>query len=95
MPKTHLGKWSVWLIIAFFLFFALFLLLAALGQRGPGFNPFLAATIIPAGIYGIAAFFTGTIAIIKEKERSVLVFISAWIGFFVMVFVLGEFLFPH
>jgi ABC-type uncharacterized transport system permease subunit len=34
MPKTRLGKWSVGLIILFFLLFALFQFLVASGQRG-------------------------------------------------------------
>ena len=53
------------------------------------------ATIIPAGICGIAAFFTGIISIIKSKERSVLVFLTTVIGFLVLIFVLGEILVPH
>jgi hypothetical protein len=95
LPKTSLGRWSVVLIILFFLLFLLFQLLVVSGQRGPGFNPFLVAAIIPAGICGISAFFTGIISIIKSKERSVLVFLTVAFGFFILLFVLGEFLSPH
>jgi tellurite resistance protein TehA-like permease len=95
MPKTNLGKWAVGLIITFFLLFAAFFILVASGQRGPDFNPMLALAIIPAGISGICAFFTGIIGIVKSRERSILVFISCAIGLFVLLFCLGEFLSPH
>lgn len=34
MPKTDLGKWSVGLIVVFFLLFAAFRILVVSGQRG-------------------------------------------------------------
>lgn len=98
MPKTILGKWSVGLIIIFFLSFAALRLLVALGQRGGETffsNPLLAITGIFMGISGISAFFTGIIGIIKSKERAVLVFLSTAIGLFVLIFCLGEILSPH
>jgi hypothetical protein len=58
-------------------------------------NLVLSVPMLIAGISGISAFFTGIIGILKSKERSVLVFIAVLIGFFILVFILGEFLFPH
>ena len=98
IPKTRLGKWSIWLIIAFIVLFVTFQLLVALGQRGGATffsNLALSVPMLMAGISGISAFFTGIIGIIKSKERSVLVFIASIIGFFILFFVLGEFLVPH
>ena len=98
MPKTRLGKWSVGLIIAFFVFFMLFQILITSGQRGGATffsNPLLAVPILIAGICGVSALFAGIIGIIKRRERSVLVFLATVIGFFVLFFVLGEILFPH
>lgn len=98
IQKTRLGKWSIWLIIAFIVFFMTFLLLVASGQRGGATffsNLALSVPMLIAGISGISAFFTGIIGIIKSKERSVLVFIATIIGFFILFFVLGEFLVPH
>ena len=98
MPKTRLGKWSIWLIIAFIVFFITFQLLVASGQRGGATffsNLALSVPMLIAGISGISAFFTGIIGIIKSKERSVLVFIATIIGFFILFFVLVEFLVPH
>jgi len=98
MPKTKAGKWSVGLIIVFFVLFGVFQLLVASGQRGGAtffYNLVLTIPIFLAGISGIFAFIIGLISIIKSKERSVLVFIATAIGLFVLIFVLGEFLVPH
>ncbi len=97
-PKTRLGKWSIWLIIVFIVLFILFQLLVASGQSGGDTffsNLLLSVPMLIAGISGISAFFTGIVSIIKGKERSVLVFISTTVGFFILFFVLGEFLVPH
>ena len=98
MPRTIMGKWSTGLIIAFFLFFAVFLILVALGQRGGDtFFSNLALTIpmLLAGVSGVSALVTGIIGIVKSRERSVLVFLATAIGLVVLIFSLGEILFPH
>lgn len=98
LPKSTLGRWSIGLIGSLVLFFALLALLAASGQRGgETFSDNLALAVpgLLAAISGIAAFFTGLIAIIKNKERSALVFLSAFIGLDVLIFCLGEVLSPH
>lgn len=73
MPITKLGKWSVWLIIVFFVLFILVQIIAAVGRSQGAFNSdslnayqlLIPITIIPAGICGLAALFTGIISIIK------------------------------
>ena len=103
VPKTRLGQWSVRLIVAFLLLFFLAQIVVAVGRSQGAFETgslnvyqiLIPAAIIPAGICGVAAFLTGLISIIKHKEHSILVFISTIIGFLVLTFVLGEFLFPH
>jgi len=98
LPKTCLGKWSIWLIIAFIVLLTSFQILVASGQRGGDTffgNLALSIPMLIAGIVGISAFFIGIVGIIKSRERSVLVFISVIIGLFILLFVLGEFLFPH
>ena len=98
MLKTRLGKWSVGLIVIFFLSLATLYLFIALGQRGgEGFfsNLLLAIPGLVAGISGIFAFFAGIISIFKHKERAVLVFLSTAIGFFVLLWCFAEILFPH
>ena len=84
LPKTSLGRWSVGLAIAFILFFVLAGVLSGLAGfelLGPGFNPVLGVilTIVLVGMSG-AALVTGLISMIKNRERSVLVFVGMVIG---------------
>ena len=98
LPKTSWGKWSVGLIVAFILFFVLFLILVASGQRGGGTffsNLLLTVPMLLAGTCGVAAFVTGLIGVIKSKERSILVFLAILISLYILVFCLGEVLVPH
>lgn len=97
-PKTYLGKLSVGLIIAFFVFLGLFFLFVTLGERGGDIffsNVKLAIPTLLAGISGIATFFIGLISIIRSKERSIFVFLATTIGFFVLIYVLVEISVPH
>ena len=85
IPKTRPGLWSLYLIITTILFFIILSLLAASGQQGG--DTFLdnLALAIPGLImivFGIAAFFTGIIGIVRSEERAVLAFISTLIGLF-------------
>lgn len=98
MPKTRLGKWSIGLIITFFLLLLVGSNLAkTYGGAGQTFfsNPIISIPMLSAGIAGIAAFFTGIISIWKHRERSILVFVATAIGLLVIWFVLGEILSPH
>jgi len=99
IPTSLLGKWSIGLIIAFLLFFALHMVIASAGHSGGGKTFFsnlaLAIPMLFAAISGTAAFFTGVIAIIASKERSIPVFLTTLIGLFVMIFCLGEIISPH
>ena len=97
-PKTTLGKWSVALIIAFMVLLGVFQLLVASGQRGGETffsNLVLTIPMLIAGVSGISAFATGLIGIIKSRERSVIVYLAALIGLFVLLFWIGEIAFPH
>ena len=96
--KTYLGKWSVGLIIAFFIFLGLFFMFIALGERGGDtFFSNLKLTIlgILVAISGIGSFFTGIVSIFKNRERSILVFLSTILGFFILLWCLTEILFFH
>jgi len=99
MPKTFLGKWSVGLIVAFFLLLATgMFVVSVLGQTGGETffdNPVISIPMLGAGAGAIAAFFTGVSAIVRNKERSVFVFVSSLIGLLVLFFVLGEVFSPH
>jgi len=97
-PRTVLGGWSIKLIIVSTIFFIIFYSLVASGQRGGDTffsNLALAITMLIAAILAVSSFFTGIICIIRNRERSILVYISAAIGFFVLLFGLAEIIFPH
>ena len=98
MPKTTLGKWSVALIFAFIVFLISFQLIVTSGQRGG--ETFFSALVLTipiliAGICGVSAFVTGLIGVIRSRERSVIVYLAVTIGFLVLLFGLGEIIFPH
>jgi len=57
--------------------------------------PALAFTMLLGMVAGISAFITGLIAMIREKERAVLVYVAAFIGMLFVLFLAGEVLFPH
>ena len=97
-PRTKLGKRSVWLLVALAVFMGVFRINVLLGQRGGDTffsNPSLAIPILLAGISGIAAFITGLISIIKEKERSISVFLAVAVGLIVLIVVLANIISPH
>jgi len=48
-----------------------------------------------AWLSGMSALVIGIIGIIKSRERSILVFMATAMGLFVLIFSLGEILFPH
>ena len=98
IPDSWQGKLSIWLIFLFFVFIGLFFIFINLGERGGNYffsNLKLTISIMFAGLFGIGSLISGTISLIKDKERSVLVFLSTLIGFLVFLWILLEFLFPH
>jgi hypothetical protein len=99
LPTTTLGKWTIGLIISLFVFFLLSVAIVNLGHQTGGetvtANNYIAIPMLIAVISGVSAFITGIIAILKYKERSLLVFIATFIGLNILVFLLGEFLSPH
>jgi hypothetical protein len=101
LPRTATGRWAVILIAAFAAFFMLFNIMAIAGLSiGNGSDTFfgnlaLAIPLLLAAFCGIAAFVTGMIAITLRKDFTVLVILAAVIGLNVLLFALGELLFPH
>ena len=98
LPKTLTGRWSLYLAIAFILVFILFVVLTEVptGFNGPppGFNQFallvLEVIVITAAF---ATFIIGLISILRDKEKSVLVFIGMLITFWLgLVGAVGQFL---
>ena len=97
LPTTTLGKWSIGLVIAAILCFAVFVVEIASGFRGGDTWTWDWPTIpvLLAGVFVFSGMLTGIIGIVKSRERSVLVILATAIGLFFVLLVLGEFLFPH
>ncbi len=80
------------------MFYAIFFIFVASGQRGGAkffSNLYLTVPGVIAAISGIAAFFTGIIGVIKDRERAILVYLAILIGLLVLLFCLGEIIFHH
>jgi hypothetical protein len=58
-------------------------------------RPALALTMLAGMVAGIAAFITGLLAIIRQKESALLVYTSTVIGALLVLFLAGEIIFPH
>ena len=93
MPKTRSGRWSVWLN-AFFLIIIVtsIILVNVLGILS--YNDHWWDVTVPLAFFAsIAAFILGIIAIRKNKERSVFVYVSVVIGLLTILFIFFHSLF--
>lgn len=98
MPQTRLGQWSVRLAGLFFAFFLVFWVFIMLGEKGGDTffsNPLLTVPMLLAAISAILGFFVGIMGIMRDRERSILTFLSTGIGLIVGLFSLAEVLLPH
>ncbi len=101
MPKTRLGKWAVGLGIALVVLTALSLLGAVAVRVNPTIVgnplfPILSTTLsVMFSLAGPLSFFAGIFTIVKHKEWSVCKYLAVLYGLALLMFVLGEFLFPH
>jgi hypothetical protein len=105
IPQTTAGQWSVGFIVAMPILFIIGwsftnslypsisageTILADIAAR-----PALALTMLAGMLAGISSFITGLLAILRQKERAILVYVSTVIGAFFIVFLISEILFPH
>lgn len=103
-PKTKLGKWSLGLIVAMpALFFIGASLANSLYKSVPAGStiwediagrPALVLAMLLGMIAGILTFMVGIIAIIKQQERALLVYVATSTGMLLILFLIGEVLFP-
>jgi len=81
-----------------FIFFFLFVqVLRAFGQQGGETffsNPLFSIPALLTLVSGVLAFVFGLYSIIKQKERSPLVFVATFIGLLILAFAVGEFFGP-
>jgi len=103
-PKSNLGKWSVGLIIIAPILFYIGMSFVDFYESVPAgktifqdiiTRPGIALSMLLGFAFGIAAFFCGIIGIIRKKDYSVFVFISTVLGFFILLWVIAEIVFPH
>ena len=105
MPVNKLGKWSVGLIAVMPILFVIGssfsdslyesvpagrTILADIAAR-----PFLALTMLAGMVTGTSGFITGLLAIVKQKENALLVYVSTVIGGLLILFLIAELAFPH
>ena len=105
MPKSALGKWSVGLILAMLVLLYVGMSLPnRLYASAPASEtiiddiqnrPTLVISMLFGFGAGIAAFITGLITIIRDKERNLLVYLSSLVGAGLIIFLLAEIMFPH
>lgn len=105
MPKTTFGKWSFYLILTMpVLLIIVGTIVGNMYQNVPAGNtiweditsrPLVAVSALLALGTGISSFATGLYAIIKQGERSWLVYISTGIGALLLLFLAGEFILTH
>jgi len=102
---TGPGKWSIGLIIAMPILFLIgTTFMNLLYPAVPAGNsilgdlvarPALALSMLAGIAAGVAAFFTGLVAITKQHERTVYVYISTIMGALLIFFLMGEVISPH
>jgi len=104
IPKSNLGKLSFALLVFTPIFIYIGISFVDLYESIPAgrtipqdilVRPGIALPMLVGFFSGIAAFFCGIIGITKKKDYSVLIFISTILGFFVLLWILAEILFPH
>ena len=92
-PTTKLGKWSTWLNIIFLMVIAISVILVLVLKILSFDDHWWDVTVPVSFLIEMTAFVTGIISVTKNKERSVLVFFSIFVGILTILFVLLHSLF--
>ena len=95
-PNTRLGWWALGLAIVFEV---LNIINSAVFMRLPENVPWRETVLPYFGIFmmlcGVSSGVVGLIAIIRNHERSWLVWLAVLVGAFALLFILAEYLIPH
>jgi hypothetical protein len=104
-PGTKIGYWSIGLIVVMPILFAigssmtdsLYESVSAGSTilKDIAARPFLALSMLTGMAAGVAGFITGLLAIIRQKERALLVYLSTVIGGILTLYLIAELAFPH
>ena len=105
MPKTLLGRVAVILAILMPILFVIGSIFANTVYKNVAAEdtalldlnsrPGLAYSMFLGMLCGVGAFVTGLLAIFGSKERSILVYIAAAVGGFLLLMLAGELIFTH
>lgn len=105
IPNTTLGKWSVVLVVVMPILFiigttwvaSLYESVLAGGTLWADFvaRPALMLTMLAGVAAGICAFITGLLAVIRKKEKALLVYLSTLIGALLIYFLVGMIISPN
>lgn len=87
MPKTVLGKWSVWLNMFFLLVISTSVMLVLVLRVLSFDDHWWDVTVPVVFLISMASFYAGIRAVRKKGERSILVFFSIFIGVCVILFI--------
>ncbi len=103
-PRSGLGRWSIGCMVAVPILIGIGTLFLPVYEAVPAgttilqdlmARPGIAAFMLAGFVSGNAAFICGMVAILRKKEHAVLVYLSTLLGFFILLWVLAEVLFPH
>lgn len=90
MPKTKIGKISFWLVVTgFVLMYMQYWIAMASGLSIP---PVIG--ILPLGVIVICGI-ASIMSIVRYRDRAILLFLSSLLGILGVLFIIGEFVFPH
>ncbi len=98
MPRCRSANWSLILTVFAAIALTAFFCLVVSGQKGGDHfysNPYLAGTITVAVLSCGAAAATGLYAMVRDRERSVSVFITTVLGLLVVGISIAEVALPH
>ena len=93
LPTTYLGKASFVLAAANILLTLVSFILLARGDLGTNANPVNTWVGSASGILAIAALVVGITSIVRSKERPKLLYLA--LALILLIFLLGEFIYPH
>ena len=86
-PQTKLGKWSIWLNAFFLITITISIILVNMLGILSYDDHWWDATVPITFLASIVAFILGIVAIIKNRERSVFVYVSVIVGLLVILFI--------
>ena len=104
-PKSKIGGWSVGLIAVMAICFIIGPMLSdTVYESIPAGNtiladitarPALALTMLAGMAAGVSSFVTGLLGLIRQKDKTLLVYLSTVIGGLLTLYLIAELAFPH